>query len=165
MVKYSFSKIWQRNKLKPPGAAAEFFSDIEEIEGGISTTKPWKLESRRLKPVQKVMIVNDSFSCDARSSTVLLAYYMTFNSIIIIIIINYFNYHYVRRRRTHTNRVALRESLSRVFMDQPKGERSWCHAISGIGRHFGLADSWAGWLAGYVAQIASISCATVKGAN
>ena len=85
---------------------------------------------------------------------------MTFNSIIIIN--NYFNYHYVRRRRTHTNRVVSRESLSRVFMDQPKGERSWCHAISGIGRHFGLADSWAGWLAGYVAEIASISCATVK---
>ena len=40
MVKYSFSKIWQQNKLKPPGAAAEFFSDIEEIKGGISTTKP-----------------------------------------------------------------------------------------------------------------------------
>ena len=111
------------------------------------------------------MIVDDSFSYDARLSTVLSHYYMTFNSIIIIIIINYFNYHYVRRRRMHTNRVALRESLSRVFMDQPKGERSWCHAISGIGRHFGLADSWAGWLAGYVAQIASISCATVKGAN
>ena len=53
MVKYSFSKIWQQNKLKPPGAAAEFFSDIEEIKGGISAAKPWKLESRRLKPHSK----------------------------------------------------------------------------------------------------------------
>ena len=66
------------------------------------------------------MIVDDSFSCDARSSTVLLAYYMTFNSIIIII--NYFNYHYVRRRRTHTNRVVSRESLSRVLWTSPKGK-------------------------------------------
>ena len=54
------------------------------------------------------MIVDDTFSYDARSSTVLSDYYMTFNSIIIIII-NYFNYHYVRRRRMQTNRVALRE--------------------------------------------------------
>ena len=47
----------------------------------------------------------------------------------------------------------LGKSLSRVFMDQSLGDQSWCHAISGIGRHLGLA--------GYVAQIASISCANV----
>ena len=41
------------------------------------------------------------------------------------------------------------------FMSQ--GDRSWCHVISDIGHHFGLA----GWLAGYVAQIASISYANV----
>ena len=41
------------------------------------------------------------------------------------------------------------------FMSQ--GDRSWCHVISDIGHHFGLA----GWLAGYVAQIAFISCANV----
>ena len=33
-------------------------------------------------------------------------------------------------------------------MDQSKGERSSYHAISVIGRLFGPADSWAGWLAG-----------------
>ena len=38
-------------------------------------------------------------------------------------------------------------------MDQSLGDQSRCHAISGIGRHLGLA--------GYVAQIASISCANV----
>ena len=33
--------------------------------------------------------------------------------------------------------------------------------ISGIRRHFGLADWLADWLAGYVAQIASIPCTNV----
>ena len=42
-------------------------------------------------------------------------------------------------------------------MDQSQGDRLWYHVISGIGRNFGPAD----WLAGYVAQIASISCANV----
>ena len=44
----------------------------------------------------------------------------------------------------------LGKSLSKVL-----------RTISGIGRHFGLADWLAGWLAGYVAQIALISRANV----
>ena len=67
------------------------------------------------------------------------------------------HHYYVRRRRKHTNRVIFTEITLESFMDQSQGDRSWCHAISGIGRHFGLA----GWLAGYVAQIASISRANV----
>ena len=63
----------------------------------------------------------------------------------------------VRRRRTHTNRVVLTEITLEGFMDQSLGDRLWYHVISGIGRNFGPAD----WLAGYVAQIASISCANV----
>ena len=59
----------------------------------------------------------------------------------------------IQWRRRHANRVVFREITLEGFMDQSLGDQSWCHAISGIGRHSGLA--------GYVAQIASISCANV----
>ena len=45
---------------------------------------------------------------------------------------------YVRRRRTHAFRVVFPEITLKGFMDQSQGDRSWCYAISGIGRHFGL---------------------------
>ena len=50
-----------------------------------------------------------------------------------------------RRRtyRTHTNRVVFTEITLEGFMDQSQGDRSWCHAISSFGCHFGLA----GWMA------------------
>ena len=46
----------------------------------------------------------------------------------------------VRRRRTHTNRVVFTEITLAGFVDQCRGYRSWCQAISAFGRHFGLAD-------------------------
>ena len=50
----------------------------------------------------------------------------------------------VRRRKTHTNRVVFTEITLEGFINQSWGDRSWYHAIWGIGRHFGPAD----WLCG-----------------
>ena len=46
----------------------------------------------------------------------------------------------VRRRRTCVSRAVFTEITLKGFMKQTQGDRSWCHAISGIGRHFGLPD-------------------------
>ena len=48
----------------------------------------------------------------------------------------------VRRRRTHTNRVVFTEITLAGFVDQCRGYRSWCHAISAFGRHFGLCGTY-----------------------
>ena len=50
----------------------------------------------------------------------------------------------VQRRRTHTDRVVFTEITLEGFMDHSQGDRSWCHAIWGVGCRFGLAD----WLCG-----------------
>ena len=60
----------------------------------------------------------------------------------------------VRRRRTCASRAVFTEITLKGFMKQSQGDRSWCHAISGISAILGCLTS-------YVAQIASISCANV----
>ena len=73
---------------------------------------------------------------------------MTFNSIIIIN--NYFNYHYVRRRRTHTNRVSVGNHSQGFLRTSPKGKDRDAMRFRALGAIFdwrtrGLAGWQAMW--------------------